>query len=89
MGPMNNPDFIQLVGFGQQGWGPALLLGAVVTMALAVSGFVIGACIGSLAAWGRIAGGRISRTAADVYTTVLRGQGNRFRLMGSAKSLWT
>ncbi|HVW56926.1 MAG TPA: ABC transporter permease subunit [Rhizobiaceae bacterium] len=69
---MNNPGFFQLVGFGQQGWGPALLLGAVVTVALAVSGFAIGASLGSLAAWAKIAGGRLSR-AADVYTTVLRG----------------
>jgi len=70
---MNNPGFLQLVGFGQQGWGAALLLGAVVTMALAVSGFAIGASLGSLAAWAKIAGGRISHAAADIYTTILRG----------------
>ena len=70
---MDNPGIFQLLGFGPQGWGPALLIGAAMTVALAVSGFVIGGCLGSLAAWGKISGGRIARWAADIYTTVLRG----------------
>ena len=70
---MNQPGFLELMGFGAQGWGPAMLLGAVMTLAVAGCGFLLGAVIGTLGAWAKLAGGRLARGLADLYTTVLRG----------------
>jgi octopine/nopaline transport system permease protein len=70
---MNQLDFLQLMGFGPQGWGLSMLLGAVMTLAVASCGFFLGAVIGTLAAWAKIAGGPLARGMADAYTTVLRG----------------
>lgn len=70
---MNQPGFIELFGFGPEGWGAALAAGTVMTVIIAVSGFVIGAGIGVLGAWARISGGPVLRTIAGTYTTILRG----------------
>jgi octopine/nopaline transport system permease protein len=70
---VTQPGFWQLLGFSDQGWGAAMLAGALMTLAVASCGFLAGALIGVLAAWAKIGGGRIARGAADAYTTVLRG----------------
>jgi octopine/nopaline transport system permease protein len=67
------PSFWQLMSFGAQGWGAAMLTGALMTLAVAACGFLIGALIGTFAAWAKIAGGRVALIVADAYTTVLRG----------------
>lgn len=66
-------ELLQLLSFGPNGWGLALLTAASVTFAVAVCGFLIGCVIGSLVAWGKLAGGLPVRLSADAYTTVLRG----------------
>lgn len=70
---MQDPDIFTLMGFGPDGWGPALLRGAGVTVLLALTGYVIGATFGGLAAWAKISGTRSLRAIAATYTTVLRG----------------
>lgn len=70
---MGEPGFLDVVGFGPNGWGLALLTGASMTLAIALAGFLVGAAIGVLAAWAKISGGRALRMAADAYTTILRG----------------
>lgn len=65
--------FLELMGFGPRGWGGAMLLAASMTLAVSSAGFVFGSLCGGLAAWARLAGGVIARTASDAYTTVLRG----------------
>lgn len=70
---MTEVGYFQLFGFGPNGWGPAMLLGAAMTLAVAACGFFLGAAIGTLGAWAKIAGGPAVRAAADLYTTVLRG----------------
>lgn len=66
-------EALSLLGFGAQGWGPALLRGAAMTVGLALCGFAIGAMLGAVAAWAKIAGGKTARAIAATYTTVLRG----------------
>jgi octopine/nopaline transport system permease protein len=66
-------SYIDLVGFGPNGWGFALLRATGMTLAVAFCGFLAGAVIGSLIAWAKIAGGIVVRGLADGYTTVLRG----------------
>src|SRR5882724_8676517 len=70
---MNQVGFLELMGFGPNGWGLAMLRGAVMTLAVAATGFLLGAAIGMLGAWAKIAGGVLARRGADLYTTVLRG----------------
>ncbi|SEF15102.1 amino acid ABC transporter membrane protein 1, PAAT family [Rhizobiales bacterium GAS191] len=70
---MNQPGFLQIMSFGPTGWGASLLLGAVMTVAVAICGLLIGAIIGIFGAWAKISGGPILRGLADAYTTVLRG----------------
>jgi octopine/nopaline transport system permease protein len=65
-------DAVSLL-FGVGGWGLLLVQGAVLTMALSAAGLLVGAVLGVALASARIAGGRIARTIADVYATVLRG----------------
>ena len=67
------PDLFQLIGFGPEGWGAALITGAGMTLVIASSGFLIGAVIGVLGAWAKIKGNRWVRGLADGYTTILRG----------------
>ncbi len=70
---MQQLSYFELVGFGPNGWGFALLRATGMTLAVAFCGFLIGAVIGSLIAWAKIAGGIVTRGFADGYTTVLRG----------------
>ncbi|CAN7677798.1 ABC transporter permease [Rhizobium sp. LjRoot258] len=70
---MIQPSILELVSFGSDGWGKALLAGAWMTILIALAGYSIGAVIGSFGAWAKISGGRSVRFAADTYTTVLRG----------------
>ncbi|MCP8895066.1 ABC transporter permease subunit [Shinella daejeonensis] len=59
--------------FGPGGWGPAMARATLMTLAVALTGFFVGAVIGALGAWAKISGGRPLRVLADGYTTVLRG----------------
>jgi octopine/nopaline transport system permease protein len=70
---MSQPGFFDLLSLGPEGWGRALLAGAWMTVLIALSGYAIGAVIGTFGAWGKLAGGRTVRVIADAYTTVLRG----------------
>jgi octopine/nopaline transport system permease protein len=42
-----------LLGFGTDGWGRALVLGAVLTLALSLASMTIGSVLGALLAWAR------------------------------------
>jgi octopine/nopaline transport system permease protein len=66
-------SYFDLVGFGPNGWGFALLTAAGMTLAVALCGFVAGAVIGTLVAWAKLAGPLPVRAIADGYTTLLRG----------------
>ena len=66
-------ELLQLVSFGPEGWGLALLTAALMTVAVAACGFLIGGVIGAFIAWGKLAGNLPVRFSADAYTTVLRG----------------
>jgi len=66
-------DLLQLISFGPEGWGRSLALAALMTLAVAITGFAIGVMIGILLAWGRIAGNPGIRMGCEAYTTVMRG----------------
>ncbi|MDW6022637.1 ABC transporter permease subunit [Mesorhizobium sp. BAC0120] len=70
---MNDFGLMTVFSFGPGGWGAAMSAATVMTIAVAVTGFIAGAIIGAFGAWAKISGGRVVRTVADGYTTVLRG----------------
>ena len=70
---MQQLSYFELVGFGPNGWGWALLTATGMTIAVAICGFLAGSVVGTLVAWGKIGGNAVIRSLADGYTTVLRG----------------
>jgi len=66
-------SYFDLVGFGPEGWGPALATATFITLAVALAGFAGGAVLGGLLAWARIAGGAVIGGLAQAYSTVMRG----------------
>lgn len=66
-------DYLTLLGTGPDGWGDDLAIGALVTLAVAIAGFLLGVALGSLIAWARVAGNLPIRVLGEGYTTVLRG----------------
>lgn len=64
---------IALLGFGPDGWGPMLLRGCGVTIALSVTSMAIGTLLGGLLAWARLRGRAPVQVAAATYGVILRG----------------
>ena len=64
---------LALFGFGPDGWGAAMLQATLVTLAVAVSAFLIGSVLGVGIAAAKLSGGRVAAAAGEAYTTVLRG----------------
>ena len=66
-------DFYDLF-LGSGGWGKLLACGALLTLAVAFVGLLIGAVLGIALAFARLSvSGGLLRLFADVYTTVMRG----------------
>jgi octopine/nopaline transport system permease protein len=63
----------ELVGFGPNGWGPALLQAAATTFLLSAAGFLTGVALGVLAAFARTSGNDFARGAAFAYSALFRG----------------
>lgn len=64
---------IALLGFGPEGWGPALMRAGLMTLAVSLAAFACGLVLGSLIAWARLSGGPVTRRLAEAYVVVFRG----------------
>src|SRR5262245_28901100 len=64
---------MELLSFGDKGWGDELALAACMTLAVASCAFLLGLVFGSLGALAKLSGLRALEIAADTYTTVTRG----------------
>ncbi|WFE75804.1 ABC transporter permease [Roseinatronobacter sp. S2] len=64
---------LYLLGFGPEGWGPALVRAGFMTLAVSLSAFLLGTVLGTLTVWARVSGNMLARRIADVYVVVLRG----------------
>jgi octopine/nopaline transport system permease protein len=62
-----------ILGFGANGWGPALLRAALMTFLLSTVGFLLGAALGALGAFARLSGIGFARGAAFAYSALFRG----------------
>ncbi len=63
---------LQLIGFGSEGWGEALLRGTWVTMQISLGAFIVGIGIGLIAAVLKLRGSGVLYQSAKIYTTVCR-----------------
>lgn len=63
---------LELLALSPPGWGGALLYGALVTLEIAVSAFIVGLVLGLLGAGAKLSGNPILFWLAELYTTVIR-----------------
>ncbi len=64
---------IELLTYGETGWGDEMLRGAGVTVIVALLAYAFGIVVGMAAAAGRVGGGMVVRGIVEAYTTVVRG----------------
>ena len=66
-------DLLEMLGFGDQGWGSALLLATLLTVALTLCGLLVGSVFGALVAAAKLSPRRGLRVVGELYSTVFRG----------------
>lgn len=64
---------IELLFFGNAGWGDEMLMGALLTLAVSVSAYMIGIVLGAVGAALKMSRFLAFRFLADAYTTLVRG----------------
>jgi octopine/nopaline transport system permease protein len=64
---------LDLLSFGQSGWGDEMARAALMTLAVSLCGFAIGLVIGTIGSTAKLSRHRLLRVTFDVYTTVGRG----------------
>lgn len=65
--------YLDLISFGPEGWGWALLSGAWVTISIALATLPFGLALGLLVALAKRSDNRVLRGLGTLYTTVFRG----------------
>jgi octopine/nopaline transport system permease protein len=66
-------SLVQLLGFGEQGWGGTLLLALLMTIVLTIAALAVGAVFGAMVASAKLSRSRTLRILGDAYTTLFRG----------------
>ncbi|WP_438395646.1 ABC transporter permease [Caballeronia sp. DA-9] len=66
-------SLVQLLGFGEQGWGAALLVALLMTVLLTIAALAVGAVFGAMVASAKLSRSRTLRVIGDAYTTLFRG----------------
>ena len=64
--------YLQLLTYGDTGWGDEFLAGASMTIQISVCGYVIGLVLGLIGAWGKLSGNRAAFWVSESYTTIVR-----------------
>lgn len=64
---------LELLQYGDAGWGDEILFGALRTLELAFGAVILGLALGLVLALAQLSNSRPARLAADTFTTVLRG----------------
>jgi polar amino acid transport system permease protein len=64
--------YLQLLTYGDKGWGDEFLAGAWMTIQISVCGYAIGLVLGLLGAWAKLSGNRTAFWISESYTTVVR-----------------
>lgn len=66
-------NLLQMLSFGETGWGMALLKAAATTLLLTLAALLIGALFGSLVAAAKLSRRRALRGLGDLYSILFRG----------------
>ncbi|WP_416422014.1 ABC transporter permease subunit [Pseudomonas sp. App30] len=66
-------NLLQMLSFGDTGWGMALLKAAAMTLLLTLAALLIGALVGSLVAAAKLSRQRSVRYLGDAYSILFRG----------------
>lgn len=66
-------NLLQMLSFGETGWGMALLKAAGTTLLLTLAALLIGALIGGVIAAAKLSRRRIFRALGDLYSILFRG----------------
>ena len=69
---MAEPSYIELLGYGPNGWGDDLLWGAWETVQVAACAYAVGIVLGLIGAGAKLTGRRVLFVLSDIYTTVVR-----------------
>lgn len=64
---------LELLGFGQNGWGALLLVATLMTLAVTATALLIGAVLGTVVATAKLSGNTLLVGLGNIYTTVFRG----------------
>jgi len=64
---------VELLSFGDAGWGDEMLRGALMTLAVSLSSMTLGLAVGALGAAAKLSAIAPARWLAEGYTTVVRG----------------
>jgi len=64
--------YLDLLRYGDKGWGDELLAGTLLTLQISFCGYLIGLGLGLLGAWGKLSGNRTSFLISETYTTLVR-----------------
>ncbi len=64
---------MELLSFGDRGWGDELAWATAMTVAVASSAFLLGLVFGALGSFAKLSRNRLVAAIADAYTTVIRG----------------
>jgi octopine/nopaline transport system permease protein len=62
-----------MFGFGEKGWGLALIEGAAMTLLVSLAGLAVGAVLGSLVAWSKLSGSYAAGGVGNAYAAIFRG----------------
>lgn len=65
-------SFLDLLAFGDAGWGDDLARGVVVTLQISAGAFIFGLIFGGLVAWVKLSGPRLAVAIANGYSTICR-----------------
>jgi polar amino acid transport system permease protein len=64
--------FLTLIGFGPTGWGGQLLQGALRTVEISITSYLLGMSLGLIGCWAKLSGHWAAERIAEVYTTLVR-----------------
>lgn len=64
--------YLDLMSYGDTGWGDEFLAGAWLTLQISFCGYLIGLGFGLLGAWAKLSGNRAAFLISETYTTLIR-----------------
>jgi polar amino acid transport system permease protein len=68
----SSTSYLELLSYGDKGWGDELLAGAWLTIQISSCAYLVGLLLGLLGAWGKLSGSKVSFVVAETYTTIVR-----------------